>query len=94
MMVGFSIRRIAAAATAFVGQTDPREFRREIWLVKAVFNRSQVAVSVSPQVPCITHSRELPEESEATVYLGILAAMAAAVADYLVNRGPSLLMFI
>jgi signal transduction histidine kinase len=35
-----------AALVAFVGCADPREFRREVSLFKALFNRSQVAVSI------------------------------------------------
>ncbi len=88
MMVGVLHPPIAAAATAFIGETDPREFRREIGLVKAVFNRCQVALSVFA-ASGVYHliGGSFPENPEASVYLGILGAMAAAVADYLVNSG-------
>ncbi len=89
MMVGILYAPIAAAATAFVGTADPREFRREISGLKAVFNRSQVAVSVFA-ASAVYHAiaGSYPEEGfGGTAYLGILAAMAASVADYLVNSG-------
>src|SRR2546421_11918354 len=36
----------AAALVAFVGSVDPREMRLEVTLLRALFNRSQVALSV------------------------------------------------
>ena len=35
-----------AAAVAFIGSTDPAEFKHETTLLKALFNRSQVALAV------------------------------------------------
>ena len=37
---------VAAGVTAFLGSTDPREFRREVTVLRAIFNRAQVALSV------------------------------------------------
>jgi signal transduction histidine kinase len=88
MMVGVLYAPIAAAVTAFVGEVDAREFKREISLVKAVFNRCQIALSVFA-ASGVYHliGGSFPTDSDASVYLGILGAMAAAVADYLVNSG-------
>src|SRR5918999_1533899 len=46
MVVAFLYEPAAAAAVAFVGASDPREFRREVSLLRALFNRCQVALSV------------------------------------------------
>src|SRR5215831_8619770 len=46
MAVAFLYLPWAAAATAFLGASDPREFRREVSITKALFNRCQIALSV------------------------------------------------
>src|SRR5919108_3318255 len=46
MVVAFLFAPAAAGATAFVGASDPREFRREVTVLRALFNRCQVALSV------------------------------------------------
>src|SRR5918995_6768048 len=46
MMVAFLYEPPAAAAVALVGASDPREFQREVTLLRALFNRCQVALSV------------------------------------------------
>jgi signal transduction histidine kinase len=73
---------VAAAATAFVGSADPRELRREVTLLRAMFNRSQVALSVFA-ASAIFHSVADLKDSPAWVL--IIAAMLASIADYLVN---------
>jgi signal transduction histidine kinase len=81
---------LVAGVTAFVGSVDPREFRREVTILRAVFNRAQVALSVAAASAVFQAlatidpgggSLERPSPS----WLLILAAMVAAVADYLVN---------
>jgi signal transduction histidine kinase len=73
----------AAGVTAFVGSVDPREFRREVSFLRAVFNRSQVALSVFA-ASSVFHAL-VPTLSGSPVWLLVLAAMLAAVADYIVN---------
>jgi signal transduction histidine kinase len=73
----------AAGATAFVGSVDPREFRREVSFLRAVFNRSQVALSVFA-ASSVFHTL-VPTLDGSPVWLLVLAAMLAAVADYIVN---------
>jgi signal transduction histidine kinase len=81
----------AAGVTAFVGSTDPREFRGEVTVLRAIFNRSQVALSVFaassvfhllvgtfPDSPAVMF-RDSP------IWLLGVASMIAALADYLVN---------
>jgi signal transduction histidine kinase len=84
---------VAAGVTAFVGSTDPREFRREVTLLRAIFNRSQVALSVLA-ASAVFHAfafigKEASPGSPAIpgspAWLLVLAAMVAAIADYLVN---------
>jgi signal transduction histidine kinase len=78
---------IAAGVTAFVGSTDPREFRREVTLLRAIFNRSQVALSVFA-ASAVFHSLATLGTENSTgspPWILIPAAMLAAIADYLVN---------
>ena len=46
MVVAFLYAPAAAAAVALVGASDPREFRGEVTILRALFNRCQVALSV------------------------------------------------
>jgi signal transduction histidine kinase len=90
MALAFVYSPIAAATTAFVGSADPREFRREVTLLRAVFNRAQVALSVfaaSAVFHSIAGGGSAPREDVIQTPLGILlvAATLAALADYLVN---------
>jgi signal transduction histidine kinase len=90
MALAFVYSPIAAATTAFVGSADPREFRREVTLLRAVFNRAQVALSVfaaSSVFHSIAGNRLDPQLDVTQTPLGILliAATLAALADYLVN---------
>ena len=73
----------AAGVTAIVGSTDPREFRREVTVLRAIFNRSQVALSVFA-ASALFHLF-VPHFNEAPLWLLVLASMGAAIADYLVN---------
>ena len=76
----------AAGAIALIGALDPREFRREVSLGAALYNRSQVALSVvaASAVFHIFHDPTLPlNKSRIVVVVG--AAAMAALADYAVN---------
>ena len=82
IVVGFLHPPIAAGATALVGSFDPREFRGEVGLLRALFNRCQVAVSVFA-ASSVFHLVASIETS--TTWVLIVAAMLAAISDYLVN---------
>ena len=89
MVVAFLYEPVAAAAVALVGASDPREFRREVTLLRALFNRSQVALSVlaaSALFHTLTefgrHATDDPE-----VVLLLVAAASASLVDYAVNSG-------
>lgn len=78
---------VAAGVTAFIGSTDPREFRREVTPLRAIFNRSQVALSVFA-ASAVFHSFAFigtKDTPGSPALILILAAMVAAIADYLVN---------
>src|SRR5436309_15651530 len=78
----------AAGAITFVGALDPREFRREVSLGVALYNRSQVALSVvaaSAMFHAFHPAGELLKVTSPGVLVG--AAALAALADYAVNAG-------
>jgi signal transduction histidine kinase len=78
---------VAAGVTAFVGSTDPREFRREVTILRAVFNRAQVALSVFAASSVFHALATIGSEGApgSPAWVLVLAAMLAAIADYLVN---------
>jgi signal transduction histidine kinase len=84
MMVGILYSPAAVGATALLGTTDPREFRREVSLLHATFNRCQVTLSV---VAASAVYHELAGPGLNSGVRGVIAAMLAAVADYLINTG-------
>jgi signal transduction histidine kinase len=82
MAVGFLYRPSAAALVALLAASDPREFRRQISPLRALFNRCQVALSVL--AASATFHSFASINSESTISL-IGAAMLAAIVDYVVN---------
>jgi signal transduction histidine kinase len=78
---------VAAGVTAFVGSTDPREFRREVTLLRAIFNRAQVALSVFAASAVFHAFASIGTQTTpgSPSWLLVLAAMVAAITDYLVN---------
>ena len=90
MMVGFYYAPVAGALTALLGSTDPREFKGEVSILHAMFNRCQVALSILA-ASAVYHrlAGYYPADPTATVnvVVAIPAAMVASVADYLVNSG-------
>jgi signal transduction histidine kinase len=83
MTVAFTYGPLAAGFTAFVGTTDPREFRREIGPLRALFNRCQVALSVA----AASGAFHLFAHLESPTWKLIPAAMLASSVDYLINSG-------
>ena len=84
MVVAFLYPPSAAGAAAFLAASDPRELRREVGLLRALFNRSAIALSVWA-ASAVFHSFADLETS--TWYELITAAVLAAAVDYLVNFG-------
>ena len=84
MVVAFLYPPAAAGAGAFLAASDPREVRREVGLLQALFNRCQVALAVWA-ASAVFHSL-VDIDSSSTVSL-VAAAALAAVVDYLVNFG-------
>jgi signal transduction histidine kinase len=83
MAVAFLYPPEAAALAAFLGASDPREIRRQVSVLRAAFNRSQVALSVLV-ASAVFHglaSMDAPTTSQ------IGAALLAAMLDYFLNSG-------
>jgi signal transduction histidine kinase len=83
MALAIVAQPVGAGITAFFGSTDPREFRGGVTVLRAVFNRAQVALSVFA-ASAVFHAlasnyRTSPE------WLLVVASMVAAVTDYVVN---------
>jgi signal transduction histidine kinase len=73
-----------ASLIALLGASDPREFKREVSFLRALFNRCQVALSVMA-ASAIFHSLATLGENQSDPWVLLLAASLAAVADYVVN---------
>jgi signal transduction histidine kinase len=88
MMIAILYPPGAAGAIAFLGASDPRELRREVSVTTALFNRSQVALSVMA-AGAVFHvfQQPLTPLDQTPVPVLVFAAALAAVADYLVNAG-------
>ena len=82
MVVAFLYPPSAAAAAALLAASDPREFKHEVGLLRALFNRCQVALAVG-SASLIFHA--LAEVGESRAWVVIVAAALASIADYLVN---------
>jgi signal transduction histidine kinase len=72
---------VVAAAVAFVGSFDSRELKREISPLKALFNRSQIAVSMLAG-SAVFHSFASIDSRPGLL---ITAALAGTAANYCVN---------
>lgn len=83
MVVAFLYPPAAAAAAAFLAASDPRELKREVGLLRALFNRSTIALSIWA-ASGVFHGLVTFKSDE---WLLLVAAALAAVVDYLVNFG-------
>jgi signal transduction histidine kinase len=72
-----------ATAIAFIGSVDPREFRREVSLLKALFNRTQMAMSI------LTASLlfDAVADADSVWYRLLPGILVAASAAYVINAG-------
>jgi signal transduction histidine kinase len=85
MTVGILFAPPAAAVTALLGSFDPRELRREVSFLRALFNRCQVSLSVLA-ASSVFHWLAGPDGIEAIpTWTLVIPAMVAAIADYAVN---------
>lgn len=82
MTVAFLHPPLAAGLVAFVGSLSPRELRREVALLTAVFDRTQVALAVAT-ASTLFHALADVRASSAAAQVG--AALLAGGADYAVN---------
>jgi signal transduction histidine kinase len=80
MSVAFLFPPEIAGVVAFLGSSDPRELKREVRPLRALFNRSQAALAVFA-ASLVFHAFSIsPLE-----WAAILPAMLAVLVDYLVN---------
>jgi signal transduction histidine kinase len=82
MVVAFLYPPEAAAAAALLAASDPRELRHEVGLLRALFNRCQVALAVG-SASIIFHA--LADVELSSAWRLIAAAGLASIADYVVN---------
>jgi signal transduction histidine kinase len=73
-----------AAAVAFIGSTDPAEFKHETTFLKALFNRSQVALAVFLSSATF-HALTAPKGLEGELPIVVGAALVASLVDYVTN---------
>ncbi len=82
MAVAFLYPAPAAAIAAFLAASDPRELRREVGPLRALFNRCQVALSVFAASALFHAIASIRSSGPVALFV---AAGCAAVVDYLVN---------
>ena len=83
MAVAFLYPPAVAGSAAFLAASDPREFRREVSILQALFNRSCIALAVWA-AGGVFHAL-VTLDSPAYALVG--AALLAAIVDYIVNFG-------
>src|SRR4029453_11896709 len=83
MAVAFLYPPAVAGSAAFLAASDPREFRREVSLLQALFNRSCIALAVWAAGSVFHELVTL--DSPPWDLVG--AALLAAIVDYVVNFG-------
>jgi signal transduction histidine kinase len=81
MAVAFVMPPPIAAMIALVGSSDPREFKGEVGVLRALFNRCQISISVLA-ASLVFHAIAGPT---APWRLLIWGALLAVLADYVVN---------
>jgi signal transduction histidine kinase len=84
MVVAFLYPPPAAGAAAFLAASDPRELRHEVGMLRALFNRSTIALAVWAASAVFQAIATL---GSSEWYLLIAGAAIAAGVDYLVNFG-------
>lgn len=81
--VAFTFQPEAAALVAFLAASDPREVRREVTLLRALFNRCQVTLAVVA-ASAVFHALATVHQPLSQM---IPAALVATVADYAISLG-------
>jgi signal transduction histidine kinase len=83
MAVAFLYPPAVAGSAAFLAASDPREFRRDVSILQALFNRSCIALAVWA-AGRVFHALVTLDSSP---YALVGAALLAAIVDYIVNFG-------
>jgi signal transduction histidine kinase len=74
-----------AGLIALLGASDPREYRREVSFIRALFNRCQVSLSVMAASAVFHSLAVLTKDERSPLWVLLAAASLAAIADYVVN---------
>jgi signal transduction histidine kinase len=74
-----------AGLIALLGASDPREYKRQVSFLRALFNRCQVSLSVMVASAVFHSMAVLTKQEKSAFWVLLLAASLAAIADYLVN---------
>ena len=83
MAVAFTFDPEVAALVALVSASDPREFRGEVTLLRALFNRSSIALAVL----AASGAFHAVASVNSPVFAMFGAALLAIVVDYVINLG-------
>jgi signal transduction histidine kinase len=83
MVVAYLYEAPAAAVVAFFAASDPRELRREVTILRALFNRSQVALAVL--AASATFHAIVPQFGSSPPWQLFIGAALASAVDYAVN---------
>jgi signal transduction histidine kinase len=86
MVVAFLYPPAVAGSAAFLAASDPRELKREVSLLQALFNRSSIALAVWA-ASAVFNSLVVDFKAESSPVVLVTAALMAAIVDYVVNFG-------
>jgi signal transduction histidine kinase len=86
LMIGMLSPPAATGVAALLGASDPREFKGQVSLSQAAFNRCQIALSAMA-ASWTFHAVASLEEPRSPALVLVLAATLASIADYAVNTG-------
>jgi signal transduction histidine kinase len=85
MVVAFLYPPAVAGSAAFLAASDPRELKREVGFLQALFNRSSIALAVWAASGVFNSLVDIRTEDSAVLL--VAAALLAAIVDYVVNFG-------
>ncbi|MGH2596436.1 MAG: sensor histidine kinase [Actinomycetota bacterium] len=83
MAVAFTFSPEVAAFVALISASDPREFRREVTILRALFNRCQIALAVLA-ASSVFHA---VSSVNAALFKMLAATLLAIVVDYVITLG-------
>jgi signal transduction histidine kinase len=85
MVVAFLYPPAVAGSAAFLAASDPRELKREVSFLQALFNRSSIALAVWAASAVFRSLVDIRADPSPVAL--VAAALMAAIVDYVVNFG-------